>query len=331
MFSKNISSFFDSDGQIRFTRVLISLLSLQIVLFILGSLLYLSFTTFSSDFEFFVGFFYVDILKNGILVSTFSYIILAYFFVNKYNKSSIHSFKIKSATKIVLFSFVFLIYSIYMLIDSGFFILTKDAPPIKEHYYFYIIFLMSIVNISVCIFIITLFSLELDSSVNTRELIRIRRGVINALKVIFTSLIFYAFFFLFVKNLANDHDFFSYYIKIFFTLCMIVIFIGVLIYCLSKVCSIIEKAIESIDSEYIQNIKINISLVEMFENIIFDDLTISRITLNSPSARYVAEEIKKKGNYEEFFLVRFCHEDKIYSAYFDKKGNLLAENERTKE
>lgn len=330
MFSKNISSFFDSDGQIRFTRVLIGLLSLQIVLFILGSLLYLSFTTLSSDFEFFVGFFYVDILKNGILISTFSYIVLAYLFVNEYNTSSIHSFKIKSATKIVLFSFVFLIYSIYMLIDSGFFTLTKDAPPIKEHYYFYIIFLMSIVNISVCVFIITNFSL--DSSINAREMIRIRKGIISSLRVIFTSLILYAFFFLFVKSLVNDDDdFFVYFMKVVFTICMVAIFIGVLNYNLSKVCYIMEKAIEIMDWKYIQNIKSNIGLVKMFENIKFDDLSISKISLSSPSARYVAEDIKKRGDYQEFFLVRFCHEDKIYSAYFDKKGNLLAENERTKE
>lgn len=328
MFSKNISSFFDSDGQIRFTRVLIGLLSLQIVLFILGSLLYLSFTTFSADFDSFVGFLYIDILKNGILVSTFSYIILAYLFVNEYNKSSIHSFKMKSATNIVLFSFVFLIYSIYMLIDSGFFTLTIDAPPIKEHYYFYIIFLMSIVNISFCIFIITLFSL--DSCVNAREMIRIRKGIISSLRVTFTSLILYAFFFLFVKSLVNDHDFFVYFMKIVFTICMIAIFIGVLIYHLSKVCYIMEKAIETMDWKYIQNIKSNIGLVKMFENINFDDLTISKIPLSSLSARCVAEDIKKRGNYQEFFLVRFCHENKVYSAYFDKKGNFLAENEREK-
>lgn len=329
MFLKNMSSFFMRDGEIRFVRVLIALLSGQLALFCLGALFYLSSSKLSIPFDIYVDFFYSEILKNGIIMSTFFYGVISYMFVVRYNKATIHSYGMNNPKKPALTLLAFIVYSFYMLFDSGIFTFDNETLFIKEHYYFYIIFLMAIVNMANSFSILMLIS---SSNVNEKEFPKMLGVITDSFKLVYSFFVFFVLFFVVAKYSMSITFSFNYYINIFFTVIMCAIFLASLFKTLVSVEDRLEKSFSKMNEEYKNIIKKNLNSVEMFKKAgVIDKLTISKVRISHSSVRYVVDDIKKIGDYEQIFLARYTDDHNILSAYFDKEGNLLAEDARKKE
>ena len=329
MFLKSMSSFFVRDGEIKFVRVLIALLSVQLALFGLGALFYFSSSKLAIPFSIYFDFFYSEVLKNGIIMSTFFYGVISYIFVVRYNKATIHSYGMNNRKSLFLTLFAFIFYSFYMLFDSGIFAFDNEILFIKDHYYFYIIFLMAIVNIANSFSILMLIS---NSSVNEKELSKVQGVIIDSFKRVYGFFVFFAFFFVVVKYSMVVFFSFDYYINIFITVILIALFLETLFKTLSSVEDRLEKSFSKMNEEYKNIIKKNLNSVEMFKKAgVIDKLTILKVRISHPSFRYVVDDIKKIGDYEQVFLARYTDDHNILSAYFDKEGNLLAEDARKKE
>jgi hypothetical protein len=216
-----------------------------------------------------------------------------------------------------------------MLFESGIFIFDNEILFIKEHFYFHIIFLMAIFNIANSFSIIMLLS---DMEINEKELPKILDGIIDSFKLVYTFFACFVLFFVVAKYIMATSSIFGYYSNTFIVVVMLVLFLETLFKTLVNVEKRLEKSISIMNEEYKDLIKKNLDSMEMFKKIgTINDLIFKKVDINDCSVRYVVEEIKKLGSYEQIFLVRYSDDDNILSAYFDKKGNLLAEDARKKE
>lgn len=331
MFNKNLVSFFVDEGKIKFIRVLIALLSIQLVLFAIGALLYFLTTLFIVDEKYFFDFFtylksffsflYNDVVKNGILISTLLFILLTYELVKNYNKATIHYSEMRASSKLFFLIVALIFYSIFMVVQSGFFRINENHSVIKSHYYYYIVFIMALFNFANIFSLITLF---LDKRTNEKELAKKPRVVLKTLKIFYTGFIFIAVSSISIKyiTLLSGKE------TILDSFLIIGMFILIfLILRMSRLAAnkVLSEFNYDMYEQYINTVKEELGSIELFKEVKdFNDLRFGVVNVEDVriSDDHV-KQIKEKGCFNQLIMVSFRTREKLNYAIFDKKGNLI--------
>ena len=330
MFSNGISSFFMKEEKISFIRVLIALLSFHLIIFIIGGAIYLLTQMLASEIVSIMGFLYSNAFKNSIIMSVLFYIIISYCLVSGYNKSSIHYYGMTRISGAGVALFLFILYSIYMLFETGIFDVIKSSEEyiIHNHYYYYITYLLSIINISICLFIFRFIKLDISE----KEVTKIKEGIFHAFILLFFLSISIFLDLIVFKYIINKIPETIHLLKVVTSVLFLLLnFIFISLFT-GEMDRKILTSVRKMDSSYKNMVKESIRNIKLFEGVPLDQILITKISIYDYSLvnDSVRKHIKLKGDYEAIFRAKHkdTHNDIVYLAYFSKDGDLLHEEQK---